>query len=74
MDTPQTTVHSKVETALHLSPHFRHQPVNVSSEGQSVCLRGRVRSFFEKQMAQEVAQAVEGVEGVENELTVVWQD
>jgi osmotically-inducible protein OsmY len=37
-----------------------------------VRLEGAVRSFFHKQMAQEVIRRLDGVERVENHLRVQW--
>jgi osmotically-inducible protein OsmY len=31
-----------------------------------------VRSYFQKQMAQEVVRRVEGVEQIDNDLEVLW--
>jgi len=35
-------------------------------------LQGSVRTYFQKQMAQEVVRRVEGVEEVDNCLEVLW--
>jgi hypothetical protein len=35
-------------------------------------LRGVVRSYYQKQMAQEVLLGLEGVEHIENQLEVEW--
>jgi osmotically-inducible protein OsmY len=37
-------------------------------------LRGQVRSYYEKQLAQEAVARLEGVTQVVNELEVIWAD
>jgi osmotically-inducible protein OsmY len=37
-----------------------------------VTLKGNVRSFFQKQMAQEAVRRVDGVERIDNLLEVNW--
>ncbi|MEZ6096371.1 MAG: BON domain-containing protein [Pirellulaceae bacterium] len=54
--------------------HHAHHPlrkihVNVGSHG-NVCLTGRVRTFFEKQMAQESVRHINGVANLENQIIV----
>ncbi len=72
MNNPQHTVHDKVEAAILLNPHLRRRNMNVSADGNCVRLTGKVNSFFEKQMAQEVLRSVEGVDGIQNDLEVDW--
>jgi hypothetical protein len=33
-----------------------------------------VKSFFEKQMAQEALRTIEGIRTIDNQLVVSWQD
>ena len=42
-----------------------------AAEGR-VVLRGIVKSYFHKQMAQEIVRRVEGVGQIENQLEVSW--
>lgn len=39
-----------------------------------VFLRGRVRSYYLKQVAQEAIRCVAGVEQIINDIEVVWRD
>lgn len=48
-----------------------HQ-VFCQEESGIVVLHGRVKSFFQKQMAQEALKRLDGVERVINELEVEW--
>jgi len=53
----------------HLSKHYR---LDVRENEGHVMLIGTVGTYFQKQMAQEVVRALEGVERIENCLEVVW--
>lgn len=62
----------RVDDAIKTNPHLSGQHVFCQEESGIVVLHGRVRSFFEKQMAQESLKRLEGVEKVVNELEVDW--
>jgi osmotically-inducible protein OsmY len=59
-----------VRSALHRTGHGWLQRVVVAIEGGSVVLRGKVPSFYLKQMAQAAVMAVPDVEVMRNELQV----
>jgi osmotically-inducible protein OsmY len=59
-----------VRSALAETGHGWLQRVVVAIEGGSVVLRGKVPSFYLKQMAQTTVMAVPGVEVMRNELQV----
>lgn len=61
-----------VETALATSPYVPSKRVTFAAGEGRVRLEGRVGTFFEKQMAQEVVRRIDGVEEVENLLQVAW--
>jgi len=67
MDTPLA---DRVFTALVRSPHVPHDALQFQTEEGRVILRGVVRSFFQKQMAQEALRRVDGVHEISNELEV----
>lgn len=48
----------------------RHVDARVDDAGQ-VWLQGRVRSYYEKQLAQESIRHLEGIRRIRNELCVV---
>ena len=62
----------RVDSAIKCSPHLVGHQVFCQEESGIVVLHGKVRSFFQKQMAQETLKHVLGVEKVINELEVDW--
>lgn len=62
----------RVDSAIKCSPHLAGHQVFCQEESGVVVLHGKVRSFFQKQMAQETLRHVDGVEKVINELEVDW--
>jgi osmotically-inducible protein OsmY len=56
--------------ALDKTGHGWLRRIVVTAEGGSIVLRGRVPSFYLKQMAQVIALAVPGVAVLRNELQV----
>lgn len=62
----------RVSQALSRSPYKLNRAFRVEAAGGAVKLHGQVQTFFEKQMAQEVARRLDGVEQVENLLVVSW--
>ena len=62
-------IHEALTTNPHV-PNRRH--VQVEAADGHVVLKGSVRSFFEKQMAQEAIRRIDGVQRIENELEVNW--
>lgn len=61
----------KVVLALEQNPYFAGRKLHFEMEHGRVTLRGVVRSFFQKQMAQEALRRVDGVNEIHNELVVV---
>ena len=66
------TLNDKVFTALAANPHFSKRNLHFQTEHGRVTLRGSVRSYFQKQMAQEALRHVEGVHQIHNELVVTY--
>ena len=46
--------------------------VRVEAEDGRIVLKGNVKSFFQKQMAQEAVRRVDGVQQIDNLLQVNW--
>ncbi len=67
IDTP---LDDKVLTALERNPYISRRTLRFETEQGRVTLRGVVRSFFQKQMAQEALRRVDGIEEIQNELEV----
>lgn len=51
-------VEDLAQTALSASPIFALRELHVRRDGDCLLLHGRVRSFYHKQLAQEVVRAV----------------
>jgi len=63
----------RAQLALRQNPHLSGREVQLVADQGRVILRGVVRSFFQKQMAQEALRRIEGVETIENYLQVHWR-
>ncbi len=61
-----------VLSALENSPHVPLRNLRFEASQGRVVLRGVVRSYFQKQMAQETLKALDGVDEIENQLEVCW--
>jgi osmotically-inducible protein OsmY len=62
----------RIHEALTSNPYVPSREVRVEAAEGRVTLKGSVRSFFQKQMAQEAVRRVDGVETIENLLEVNW--
>jgi osmotically-inducible protein OsmY len=60
----------KVSTALGQSPYLAGRTLRFETKQGEVTLRGVVRSYFQKQMAQEALRRVDGIQEIHNELEV----
>ena len=65
-----TTLDHQVLTALEGNVHLRGRQLRFETEQGRVTLLGNVRSFFQKQMAQEAIRHLDGVQEIANELEV----
>jgi osmotically-inducible protein OsmY len=62
----------RVASAIDSSPYVSGRTLRFETDGSRVVMQGVVKSYFQKQMAQETVRRVEGVEEVENCLEVTW--
>ena len=62
----------RLDSAIKGNPHLSGHQVFCYEEGGTVILQGRVRSYFQKQMAQESLRNLEGVQRIVNDLQVDW--
>jgi osmotically-inducible protein OsmY len=63
----------RIHEALTANPHVpSRRQVRIEAEDGRVVLKGSVRSFFEKQMAQEAVRRIDGVQTIDNLLEVNW--
>ena len=74
--TPTATISrplvERISDALMSSPHVPMENLRFETADGRVTLSGNVRTFFQKQMAQEALRRVDGVEQIENLLQVNW--
>lgn len=71
-ETLLTDIADRAQEALLRSRIFDLRRLAVDQEGEAVVLRGRVSSFYHKQLAQELVRtAIDGVEVV-NAISVVY--
>lgn len=63
----------RVDAVLRSNPHISHRNLRFEANQGQVVLRGTVRSYYQKLMAQEALLSVEGVEAIENQLEVQWR-
>jgi osmotically-inducible protein OsmY len=59
--------------ALEQNPHLPRHNLHLHAASGRITLRGVVRSFYQKQMAQESLRRLEGVSEIENHLEVDWR-
>lgn len=67
-----SSLHTAVTEAFESSPYIAGSRVRIEAGEGRIRLHGDVGTFFEKQMAQEVARRIDGVQQVENLLQVSW--
>ena len=65
-----TTLHHRVFSALEENVHLRGRRFFLEAEQGRITLRGKVGSYYQKQMAQEAVKHVDGVDHISNELEV----
>ncbi|REJ67146.1 MAG: BON domain-containing protein [Planctomycetota bacterium] len=62
----------RVAMALAGNPYLRARSVDFETEDGHVKLHGKVHTYFQKQMAQELLRGVRGVKSIENQIDVQW--
>ncbi len=65
----------RIDSAIRKNPYVLHRRVFLESSQGRVVLRGRVDSYYQKQMVQEVLRGMDGISEISNELEVadyVW--
>ncbi|MCB1842365.1 MAG: BON domain-containing protein [Halioglobus sp.] len=64
----------KLETVFLLNRHLNNFAIDTEVMGNKVVLSGKVESDVDKELAQELALGVEGIDEVDNRLMVVGKD
>ena len=72
MITTENNLESQVHSAITNSPYITQPYFRFEAHDGKVVLRGVVKSYYHKQMAQEVLRRADGVEEIENHLEVSW--
>ena len=72
MSAATSSLADRVDQAIQTNPYVSGRLLRFETDGSRVVLSGSVKSFFQKQMAQEVIRRVEGVEEIDNCLEVLW--
>ena len=63
----------QVHEALELSPYLtRSTGMRFEATDGRITLRGKVNSYFQKQMATEALRKVHGISEINNQLEVNW--
>ncbi len=69
---PEVSLEDRVLSALECHPRLSKRNLRFEAEEGQVTLKGSVRSFFEKQIAQETLRRIDGVRQIHNEIEVSW--
>ena len=67
----EPTLAARIDQAIQTNPYVSGRTLRFETEGSRVVLQGSVKSYFQKQMAQEVVRKVAGVEEIDNCLEVL---
>lgn len=62
----------RAQSALDNNPHLPRRQVRLEASDGRLIIRGAVRSFFQKQMAQEALRTFEDTHEIDNQLEVHW--
>jgi osmotically-inducible protein OsmY len=72
MSTTECSLTKRISSAIDKHPHLTRRNVHFEAREGHVVLRGTVKSYYQKQMAQEALRRLEGVDQIENQLEVHW--
>jgi osmotically-inducible protein OsmY len=60
----------RIDSAIRQNPHVLRRHVFLESAPGRIILRGKVDSFYQKQMVQEVLRGIDGISQISNQLEV----
>ncbi|MEX2173517.1 MAG: BON domain-containing protein [Pirellulaceae bacterium] len=72
MSVAHLSLAERVEGAIVANPYFSARHLRFEAAEGRVVLQGMVRTYFQKQMAQEIVRRIEGVTEIDNCLEVNW--
>ncbi|HTF97548.1 MAG TPA: BON domain-containing protein [Cellvibrio sp.] len=64
-------IESKLETALILNKHLKAREIDIGVDNNVATLSGEVYSDIEKELAENIALGIEGIDSVKNNIAVV---
>lgn len=67
----ELSLDDQVSNALK-DPRFARRELRFESSEGKITLTGKVSSFYQKQMAQEIVGRLDGVRHIDNQLEVCW--
>jgi osmotically-inducible protein OsmY len=62
----------QVRLAVHAEPHLARRNLQFEHCGSRVTVRGTVESYYQKQLAQETLRRIDGIDEIENYVSVCW--
>ncbi len=68
---PIICLEDRVQNAIDHNPYLSRRQLRCEASEGHVVLHGKVRSYFQKQMAQESVRKVDGIVSIENCVEVV---
>ena len=72
MSTMNPELDKRIQQAFIHHPHVNSRKLHIRTDSNRVILTGEVKSFYEKQMAQEALRQIDGISVIENQLDVNW--
>ena len=61
----------RVQNVIDHNPYLSRRKLRTETSEGHVVLRGKVQSYFQKQMAQESVRKIDGIKSIDNYLEVV---
>ena len=66
---PSPLLH-RIDSAIRQNPHVLGRHVFLESSQGKIILRGKVDSYYQKQMVQEMLRGIDGIAQISNQLEV----
>ena len=70
MSDSASLLQDRIDSAIQDNPYLAGHTLQIEMRPGRIVLRGVVRSYYQKQIAQEVVRVVDGVGRIENQLRV----